>query len=87
VTDQEGPELYTVGAKSLDIEAVIKVVLLDRCVTVDALGYAGLGSSVAVNKHLCRHCVRVQVRLPLHHALVATQHVGASRQRVTRPPL
>ena len=60
VTYQERSQLYTVRAKSFDVEAVIKVILLDGCVTVNALGYAVLGSFVSVYEHLCRHRVRVQ---------------------------
>ena len=60
VTHQERPELYTVRVKGLDVEAVIKVILLNRCVFVDALGDAGLGSFVAVYEYFCRHCDLVQ---------------------------
>jgi hypothetical protein len=58
VTNQEGPELYTVRAESLDVEAVVEVILLDRCVSVDTLGNAGLGGFVVVYEYFCRHCVQ-----------------------------
>jgi len=62
VTNQERPELYTVRAKSLDVEAVVEVILLDWGVSVDALGNVGLRSFVVVHEYLCRHCVSVLVR-------------------------
>jgi len=51
VTYQESSQLYSVRAESLDVEAVVEVILLDGCVTVDALGYAVLGSFVFVYEY------------------------------------
>jgi hypothetical protein len=62
MTNQEGPELYTVRAESLDVEAVVEVIFLDWCVSVDALGDAGLRSLVVVYEYFFRHCVLVSVR-------------------------